>query len=394
MPTARVGESSSRLPGFESASSYGPSVPQEQVSKAPPPPNTGIIPRAVLAHARDQTSRPHFLPSTPLQEPQSSRPLRPELSVNPSSMVSSGLHEACYSGRQVQASKGLGGQGGKGGRHESLSVLREGMTQQGTAKGYPDASYIHQQKGISSLGAETWHDPAGTSGWSVSAVPDLIELSPPRPEALEQGKGCQGSVPLSATLNQAWQPVSAPSFADLLRDYNVDESTGLRGVQLAHPRKEKDPIPVIHMPDREYGGYGEQGPPPSLDLLGLDPVPVHHGVQESTSRPVPPLALGPCMPGAMTPFVAMGGNVQDQVLPPPPVPSGPFESTPPAPLGLFEPPPPVPLGLFEPPPPVPLSLYESPRSTVTTARSSLHIDVRRDEDSGWPSTSYPKAGLL
>ena len=251
-------------------------------------------------------------------------------------------------GRQPQLTGGLGVHGGKGVRQGSLSGLREGVTQQDAKKGYPSAICFNQQRGMSSLGAESWHDPIGTGGWDASAIPDLIELSPPRPDVPSQGKGCQGSVPWSATPNQAWPHVSAPSFADLLRGYDVDESTGLRGVQLAHPRKERDPFPVIHMPDREYGGGNEQGPPPSLDLPGLDPVPVQRGLQESVGRPVPPLALGPCMPGAMTPFVATGRSVEDRSVPPPPVP-----------VGLFESPPPMPVGPFEP-----------PRSTVNTARSA------------------------
>ena len=56
MPTASVGESSSRLQGLESASTHGPSVPQTQVSKAPPPSNTGITPWTVSAHARATNS--------------------------------------------------------------------------------------------------------------------------------------------------------------------------------------------------------------------------------------------------------------------------------------------------------------------------------------------------
>ena len=125
-------------------------------------------------------------------------------------------------------------------------------------------------------------------------VPDLTELSPPKPNFGGQSVGGQGTAPLSAWPNQSELLPAGQSVADILGGYNVDESTGLRGIQLAQPKRERAPVPVIHMPDREYGGATVKAPPPSLDLLGLAPVPI----QADKPRPglIESLEVGPLCP--------------------------------------------------------------------------------------------------
>ena len=105
---------------------------------------------------------------------------------------------------------------------------------------------------------------------------------------------------------------------DLLRDLNVG-NIGLRGVRLATQRRDQEIVPVVHMPDREAETGSISGPPPSLDLLGLDPVATVS--REGQVAMDPFWGLNLLTPGAMTPLSPVAGP--SYLIDPPPVPEGP-----------------------------------------------------------------------
>ena len=111
------------------------------------------------------------------------------------------------------------------------------------------------------------------------------------------------------------------SSTEALRDLNVG-NIGLRGVRLATHGRDLDVVPVVHMPDRDPGNAREVAPPPSLDLLGLDPVPpvpISGGSQMVGDLNVGP---NPFMPGVATPFSRVSEPLLGVHMAPPPPPGG------------------------------------------------------------------------
>ena len=289
-PMAEVGVAgnSLQISGLESASMSRPQWSTMQVGSTPPT-NQIMTPRAGLAHARDQSLLFGFPPPPSFPDVRSSMPTSSNRLAHRPVLQSQVVSETRL-GRQDQGIEALNVRVGNGCGEEPKPTAGDGRGR----------------------------DPF---------ITDLIELSPPRVEGMVQQSARLDSAPLSAWQNPLFQPADGQRVTELLRGYNVDEGTGLRGVQLAQPRREREPIPVIHMPEREYGALSEQAPPPSLDLLGLDPVPIQQYLAEHPqSGHKPPAALTPCMPGALSPFVPVVGAGSLPVAPQPPGPPGPFES--------------------------------------------------------------------
>ena len=320
----RVAGSSLRVQGFESASMNRPQRPVLQAGTIPPT-NQVMTPRAGLAHARDQSLLLGFPPSTPFPDVQHSLLPPPNLQAHRPVSSASVVMETQLGrqGRGYEVSNSRAGDGISGG---TMGVLTGVSTLQGAARMSEHEPNSNRQRGLSSLGTESMPAVGAVVGVNPWAA-DLIELSPPRPEGVGQNAPRRDSAPSSAWQNSLTQPAREQSLADMLRGYNVDASTGLRGVQLAQPRREREPIPVIHMPEREVGEAYERTPPPSLDLLGLDPVPVQQYFAEPPqAEPKPPIALAPCMPGAVTPFAPFQDATQSSMAPFPPAPPVSLES--------------------------------------------------------------------
>ena len=325
-PIAEVGVAgnSLQISGLESASMSRPQWSTMQVGSTPPT-NQVMTPRAGLAHARDQSLLFGFPPPPSFPDVRSSMPTSSNRLAHRPVLQSQVVSETRL-GRQDQGIEASNVRVGNGCGEGHSGVAGGGLTQQGAVRGYAAEAYANQQRGPSSLGAEP-KPAAGDGRGRDPFITDLIELSPPRVEGMVQQSARLDSAPLSAWQNPLFQPADGQRVTELLRGYNVDEGTGLRGVQLAQPRREREPIPVIHMPEREYGALSEQAPPPSLDLLGLDPVPIQQYLAEHPQiGHKPPAALTPCMPGALSPFVPVVGAGSLPVAPQPPGPPGPFES--------------------------------------------------------------------
>ena len=259
------------------------------------------------------------------------------------------MHER-HQVRQVQA-RGVSNMGYRGDDGKGLPGVRDGMSQQGVSAARSNPIQWNQSCALGSLGNEP--QPGLLRNVRAMGDVDLLELSPPRPAVSNPMGSNLGSIPLSAMQNSAAPQSDAQHLTNMLRGYDVDHQTGLRGVQLAYPRREREPVPVIHMPEREYGALSEPAPPPSLDLLGLDPIPIQGYQPQGKSDPVPPLMLAPCAPDALSPFVL---NTGVDAIPAPP---------------------------HTPMPPRP---FESPRSTVNTSRSSYTPGGTRIPDGPPPVT--------
>ena len=172
-----------------------------------------------------------------------------------------------------------------------------------TGQGFPD----NRVEGVAPCGSVP-----------LSVAPCLLDASPPQWGGATICSAMQGNPEIQAPSARPFHTLSSP--AEALRDLNVGD-IGLRGVRLASQGRDLDVVPVVHMPQREPGNSGDVGPPPSLDLLGLDPVPpVSSGgraqvIEESAWK------HNPLMPGAMTPFSRVGELQlpRDEMPPPPPV---------------------------------------------------------------------------
>ena len=106
-------------------------------------------------------------------------------------------------------------------------------------------------------------------GVASSVGPCLLDASPPKWGSAVVGPMSYGHPGTHAQSARPLHPTG--SSAEALRDLNVG-NVGLRGVRLATQGRDLDVVPVVHMPERDPGNTGEVAPPPSLDLLGLDPV--------------------------------------------------------------------------------------------------------------------------
>ena len=160
-----------------------------------------------------------------------------------------------------------------------------------------------------------------------SSAPCLLDASPPKEGGVGPMVGTarskmHGGPALSASPSHETRiPVGPKGSMEMLRDLNV-EQLGLRGVRLATPGKDQEVVPVVHMPDRELGVAMPQGPPPSLDLLGLDPA-MDAAISGSSTGCgyVAPGGTNPLLPGASTPFMSMSGPSYPMASPPPPPPN-------------------------------------------------------------------------
>ena len=148
------------------------------------------------------------------------------------------------------------------------------------------------------------------------SAPCLLDASPPQGVGFEYGRS-MGLPAQSANSGNALASSSeAKGTLELLRDLNVS-NIGLRGVRLATQGRDQEIVPVVHMPDREAEVGSISGPPPSLDLLGLDPVvTVRHEGSLGTDKPF--WGPNPLTPGATTPFSPLTDPSQWTEVPPPP----------------------------------------------------------------------------
>ena len=200
--------------------------------------------------------------------------------------------------------------------------------------------------------------PSGVAKASSPSAPCLLDSFPPLglQSVGDVSQPPQGihKVPLQSAYSeplQASQPGTAGSI-QVLRDFSASQM-GLRGVRIGTQGVDHDYVPVVHMPDREVGSVHGYSQPPSLDLLGLEPVPLgsQYGFPSTSSGLTP--GQSPLDPGAATPFVPV--------------------SVPPVPLASA-------------PPPPPPMLFESPRASPMMPQASYTPGGTRVPDGTPPQT--------